>query len=64
MDTTGNSLAFMLYNLAANQDVQDKLRREIHGTIGVGPVNKDHLEKLHYLTACIKLSTLIIFAAF
>ena len=54
MDTTGNSLAFLMYNLSANQEAQEKLRREIIDVIGDGPVNKTHLEKMPYLTACIK----------
>ena len=54
MDTTGSALAFLVYNLATNQEVQDKLRREIQDTIGDGPVNQTNLEKMPYLTACIK----------
>ena len=54
VDTTGNSLAFLVYNLAVNQRVQKKLRHEILEKLPESPTKGDEVEKLAYLRACIK----------
>jgi len=33
-DTTANTLGFLFYNLALNQDVQDKVFEEINSVLG------------------------------
>ena len=51
-DTTGNTLAFALYELAKNPDVQEKLRTEFED-ITDGDLEKeltyDDLQKMTYL---------------
>ena len=51
-DTTGNTLAFVLYELAKNPDVQEKLRTEVEDIID-GDLEKeltyDDLQKMTYL---------------
>ena len=51
-DTTGNTLAFALYELAKNPDVQEKLRTEVEDIID-GDLEKeltyDDLQKMTYL---------------
>ena len=54
IETTGNTLGFLLYNLAMNQEKQNKLRVEImqfRDTL----TSKD-VDKLKYMSACIKES--------
>ncbi|KAI9249257.1 cytochrome P450 [Phascolomyces articulosus] len=57
-DTTSNSLAFCLYYLAINQDVQTKAREEVLSVLGndmedVFPTLED-CKKFPYLDMCIK----------
>ena len=51
-DTTGNTLAFALYKLAKNPDIQEKLRSEVED-ITDGDLEKeltnDDLQKMTYL---------------
>ena len=51
-DTTGNTLAFALYELAKNPDIQEKLRSEVED-ITDGDLEKeltyDDLQKMTYL---------------
>ena len=54
VDTTGNSLAFLVYNLAVNQRVQIKLRQEIQEKLPDNTTKGSEVEKLTYLKACIK----------
>ena len=50
IDTTGNSLSFLLYHLAANPEKQDKLRQEC---IKMGDkLDPKKLEQMKYLKAC------------
>ena len=52
IDTTGNTMGFLMYNLAANPEKQDKLRKECQG-LGKNLTVKD-LNELKYLKACIQ----------
>ena len=50
MDTTSNALAHTLLLLAQNQEVQEKLRREVtEARVKYGDVAYDELEALPYL---------------
>ena len=57
IDTTGNTLGFLLYHLAANPDKQEILRKEC---LSVGNKEGDKnlkvkdLNELRYLKACIQ----------
>ena len=52
MDTTSNALAHTLLLLAQNQDVQEKLRREVtEARVKYGDLAYDELEALPYLDA-------------
>jgi len=52
MDTTSNALARTLYLLAQNQDVQEKLRREVtEARVKYGDLAYDELVALPYLDA-------------
>lgn len=52
IDTTGNTLGFLLYHLAANPDKQEILRQEC---LDIGPyLREKDLNKMRYLKACIK----------
>lgn len=54
IDTTGLSIGFILYHLAANPEKQEILRKEIleHDS----HINESSLKKMRYLKACIKES--------
>ena len=52
IDTTGNTLGFLMYNLATNPEKQDNLRHECQG-IGKDLTIKN-LNELRYLKACIQ----------
>ena len=52
MDTTSNALAHTLLLLARNQEVQEKLRREVtEARVKYGDLAYDELEALPYLDA-------------
>ena len=52
IDTTGNTLGFMMYHLATNPEKQEKLRKECQS---VGKkLNVKSLNELRYLKACIQ----------
>ena len=52
MDTTSNALARTLFLLAHNQDVQEKLRREVtEARVKYGDLSYDELVALPYLDA-------------
>ena len=54
IDTTGNTLAFLLCDLAVNPDHQEKLYNEIVEVVGErGRVTEAKLKKLRYLKACL-----------
>ncbi|KAI1290278.1 Ecdysone 20-monooxygenase [Halotydeus destructor] len=56
--TVSNSLAYMLHNLAANPNVQEKLYAELISVIGDKnePITAEHLSRTPYLKACVKES--------
>ena len=51
-ETTALATSYILYELARNQDVQSKLRREIQGM--ENRVSSDSVNKLKYLNAVVK----------
>ncbi|XP_074646154.1 25-hydroxyvitamin D-1 alpha hydroxylase, mitochondrial-like [Tubulanus polymorphus] len=55
VDTTSNTTCFMLFNLANNEKVQQKLYDEIKSTVGVdGVIDVRKLEQMDYLKMCLK----------
>ncbi|KAK8744757.1 hypothetical protein OTU49_000599, partial [Cherax quadricarinatus] len=58
IDTTSNSLGFVLYLLARNSEVQTRLQEEVDTVLGdhKGPLTPHHLANLHYLKAVVKES--------
>ena len=57
IDTTGSTLAFLLYDLAVNPDHQEKLYNEIVEVVGErGRVTEARLKKLSHLKACFQES--------
>lgn len=54
IDTTGNTLAFFLYNLAKNPEAQEKMRAEINGQNW--PLTDKSIGKLRFLKAAQKES--------
>ncbi|XP_078343625.1 cytochrome P450 10-like [Oculina patagonica] len=57
VDTTSNSLLWLLYNLARNPHAQEKLYQEVESVVGKdGDVTSQSLAKLSYLKACVKES--------
>ena len=52
IDTTGNTIGFLMYHLAANPEKQEILRKEC---LSIGPnLNVKNLNELKYLKACIQ----------
>ncbi|KFM62388.1 Ecdysone 20-monooxygenase, partial [Stegodyphus mimosarum] len=54
--TVTNAFTFLLYHLSRNQDVQEKLYREISDFAKDSVITKETLDKLRYLKACVKES--------
>lgn len=55
IDTTANSLGFLLYNLSKRPDIQEKLFQEMQRhEISSKPITAETLEKLKLLKACMK----------
>lgn len=54
-ETTASTLAYLLYELAMNPDVQDKLRAEIKSVVGKhdGTINYDVLHDMKYMNTVI-----------
>ncbi|XP_063440723.1 sterol 26-hydroxylase, mitochondrial-like [Mytilus trossulus] len=62
IDSTANGMAFVLTDLALNQDKQELLNKEIQEVLGdQQTVTKEHLSKMSYLKACVKESQRKIF---
>ena len=54
---TSNTTAWVLYHLARNPEIQEKLYQEIYRILGKdGDVTTGTLPKLSYLKACVKES--------
>ena len=59
IDTTGNTVSFLLYHLAINPEAQEKLHKEIVGEIGPdSPVTEAGLKRMKYLKACLQANIL------
>ena len=59
IDTTGNTVSFLLYHLAINPEAQEKLHNEIMKEIGQeGPVTESGLKRMKYLKACLQVRIL------
>ena len=57
IDTTGTTLAFLLYHLAVNPDIQERLYNEVVEVVGEkGRVTEARLKKLRYLKSCVQES--------
>nr|WPM94883.1 cytochrome p450 314A1a [Polyphagotarsonemus latus] len=57
INTVSTSLSFILFHIASNPEVQNKLYLEIKNVLGKNKnVESDHLKKLKYLKACVKES--------
>ena len=65
IDTTGNTVSFLLYHLAINPEAQERLYKEIKKEIGQeGPVTEAGLKRMKYLKACLQATILISAIAF
>jgi len=61
-ETTGATLAFALDLLGRHQDVQQRVRDEVGGVAGTGPIGAEHLERLRY-TAQVLNETMRLYPA-
>ena len=59
IDTTGNTLAFLIYNLARNPEKQQKLRDEVQ-SFGSGNLTVQDVGKMKYFRACLNESLRIL----
>ena len=59
IDTTGNTVSFLLYHLAINPEAQEKLYQEIIKEIGEDdPITEASLKRMKYLKACLQVRLL------
>ncbi|XP_069816235.1 1,25-dihydroxyvitamin D(3) 24-hydroxylase, mitochondrial-like [Dendropsophus ebraccatus] len=57
VETTANSLLWLIFNISRNDDVQELLLKEIQTVLSPGKYpSADHLQKMPYLKSCIKES--------
>jgi len=56
IDTTGNTAAFFVYDLASNTDQQETLYQEISTVIGDDKITEAKIKKMKYLKACLQES--------
>ncbi|XP_071131339.1 probable cytochrome P450 12a5, mitochondrial [Mytilus edulis] len=62
IDSSANTLVFLLYQLAVNQDKQSNLFEEIKKVVGNSQtLTKEHLANMSYMKACLKESHRVIF---
>ncbi|XP_062614817.1 probable cytochrome P450 49a1 isoform X2 [Saccostrea cucullata] len=54
VESTSNTLTFLLFELAKNPEKQEKLRNEIISVCGQNDITKESLAKLPYLKACVR----------
>lgn len=61
-ETSSNTIAFCLYELALNQEIQEKARRNIHHAIEMrgGKLTYEAVQEMKYLDMVILGMTLII----
>ncbi|KAK3102689.1 hypothetical protein FSP39_013152 [Pinctada imbricata] len=52
-ETTASTLSFLAYELAHNQDIQDKLFEEVMKNVGEDEADYDNVSNLPYLDMCI-----------
>ncbi len=53
-DTTGTTLAFAIYELSKNPDVQERLRNEVEDVVGdAEEITYDHIQSMTYLDQVI-----------
>ena len=55
IDTTGNTLSFLIYNLSRNPDKQEKLRQEIQ-QFGQSSLTVQNVGQMPYFRACLQES--------
>ena len=55
IDTTGNTLSFLIYNLSRNPEKQEKLRKEIQG-FGRSHLTAQDVGQMPYFKACLQES--------
>ena len=53
-ETTSTTIGSLMYYLAINPDVQDRVMEEIDEILGSDPVNEDNIKDLHFMEACIQ----------
>ena len=59
IDTTGNTVSFLLYHLAINPEAQEKLHQEIIKEIGEDDlITETGLNRMKYLKACLQVRLL------
>ncbi|XP_063443764.1 probable cytochrome P450 12a5, mitochondrial [Mytilus trossulus] len=62
IDSSANTLVFLLYQLAVNKDKQNNLIEEIKKVVGNSQkLTKEHLASMSYMKACLKESHRVIF---
>ncbi|XP_022257215.1 cytochrome P450 302a1, mitochondrial-like [Limulus polyphemus] len=54
--TTGNAIVLLLYHMAKNPDVQERLYQEICQVAPDGEITSERLARMPYLKACVKES--------
>ncbi|XP_061169293.1 probable cytochrome P450 49a1 [Saccostrea echinata] len=54
VESTSNTLSFLLFELAKNPDKQENLRNEIISVCGQNDITKERLAKMSYLKACVR----------
>ncbi|GIX87662.1 ecdysone 20-monooxygenase [Caerostris extrusa] len=52
--TVANSFSFLVYHMARNPDVQEKLYKELAGVMGDSEITIERMSKMPYLKACVK----------
>lgn len=52
--TVANTFCFLIYHIATNPDVQEKLYEELHAAMPDPEITDERLAKMPYLKACIK----------
>ncbi|XP_021352739.1 probable cytochrome P450 49a1 isoform X2 [Mizuhopecten yessoensis] len=62
IDSTANTMTFLLFHLAKNQDKQDRLFKDLVEHVPkMGEIQEDTINKMPYLKACLKESFRMVF---